>query len=135
MPNKQYRKTQRLFNNVTKSLLTQNNGLKRDPETGVLYEEPLKDEHPGLDLTLMYAQPGNIITKTLAPSMAKGIVEGIRNGDTQQAILSMLIPEEVKGVELLADPKYFSTSRIKLKTPSAEFGPTIMRDGEPPLVK
>ena len=83
----------------------------------------------------MYAQPGSIIAKTLAPSMAKGLVEGIRNGNAQQALLSMLIPEEFKGVELLSDPKYFNTSRIKLKIPSAEFGPTIMRDGEPPLVK
>jgi len=89
----QDRKTQRLFDNVTKSLLTQNNGLKRDPETGIPYEDPLKDEHPGLDLALTWAQPGNIVVKALAPSMANGIVEGIRNGNTQQALLSMLIPE------------------------------------------
>lgn len=117
MSNKQDRKTQRLFNNVTKSLLTQNNGLKRDPETGVLYEEPLKDEHPGLDLALMYAQPGNIIAKTLAPSMAKGMVEGIRNGNAQQALLSMLIPEGNITKSLIDLDKLGKTAKITLSDP------------------
>lgn len=64
MSNKQDRKTQRLFNNVTKSLLTQNNGLKRDPETGVLYEEPLKEEHPVGNLLLLRGS---------GPALAKGL--------------------------------------------------------------
>lgn len=64
MSNKQDRKTQRLFDNVTKSLLTQNNGLKRDPETGILYEEPLKEEHPVGSLLLL---------RGAGPAAAKGI--------------------------------------------------------------
>lgn len=139
MPNKQDRKTQRLFNNVTKSLLTQNNGLKRDSETGVLYEEPLKDEHPGLDLALMYAQPGNIVAKVFAPSMAKGLVEGIRNGDTEQAMLSMLFPEGNVAKSLIDLDKLGKTAKFTLSDPekywyvahqtgSANF-PKIMKSG------
>ena len=50
---RQDRQTQRMFNNVTKNLLDQGNGLKRDPETGILYEEPLKEEHPIGSLLLL----------------------------------------------------------------------------------
>ena len=64
MPNKQDRKTQRLFDNVTKSLLTQNNGLKREPETGVLYEKPLKEEYPVGNLLLLRGS---------GPALAKGL--------------------------------------------------------------
>ena len=87
------KKTQQMFDRVTNRIANQNKGVSISPATGLRYEEPLKDEHPGLNLALMYAQPGNIIIKALAPSMAKGFVEGIATGNTEQAMLSMLVPE------------------------------------------
>lgn len=50
-------------------------------------EEPLKNEHPELDLALIIAQPGNILTKLMAPSMARGTIDSIRNGDVQQVMI------------------------------------------------
>lgn len=61
---RQDRQTQRMFDNVTKNLLDQGNGLKRDPETGVLYEEPLKEEHPIGSLLLL---------RGAGPAAAKGL--------------------------------------------------------------
>lgn len=103
MSNKNDRKTKRLFDNVTKSLLTQNKGLKRDPETGVLYEEPLKNIHPGLDLALMYAQPGSIIIKALAPPMAKSTLNSIKNGNILEAFSPGI--KSTIGAEILGLPK------------------------------
>lgn len=122
---RQDRQTQRMFDNVTKSLLDQGNGLKRDPKTGVLYEEFLKDEHPGLDLALMYAQPGSIVAKAFAPSMAKGLVEGIRNGDTEQAMLSMLVPEgNVAKILTKVTPKAGTTRLYRITGTSGKFTPS-----------
>jgi len=87
------KKTQQMFDRVTNRIANQNKGVSISPATGLRYEEPLKDEHPGLNLALMYAQPGNIIAKLFAPSMAKGFVEGIATGNTDQAMFSMLVPE------------------------------------------
>ena len=72
-----------------------NSGPKEthNPITGQPYDAPLVDEHPGLDLVLMYAQPGSIFTKALAPSMAKGIVNGLANGEGAQALMYGLVPE------------------------------------------
>lgn len=50
-------------------------------------EEPLKDEHLGLDIALIVAQPGSILTKLMAPSMARGMIDLIRNGDIQQVMM------------------------------------------------
>ena len=61
---RQDRQTQRMFDNVTKNLLDQGNGLKRDPETGILYEEPLKEEHPVGSLLLL---------RGAGPAAAKGL--------------------------------------------------------------
>ena len=72
-----------------------NSGPKEthNPITGQPYDAPLVDEHPGLDLALMYAQPGSIFMKALAPSMAKGIVNGLANGEGAQALMYGLVPE------------------------------------------
>ena len=88
------KRTRKLFDSVTSKIL-QNDSAKNkniSSTTGIRYEQPLKDVHPGLNLALMYAQPGNIVAKVFAPSMAKGFVEGVKSGDTQQALLSMLVP-------------------------------------------
>ncbi len=61
---RQDKKTQRMFDSITKSILAQGNGLKRDPETGVLYEEPLKEEHPVGNLLLLRGS---------GPALAKGL--------------------------------------------------------------
>lgn len=53
-----------MFDDITKSILAQGNGLKRDPETGVLYEEPLKEEHPIGNLLLLRGS---------GPALAKGL--------------------------------------------------------------
>lgn len=133
------KKTQQMFDRVTNRIANQNKGISISPATGLRYEEPLKDEHPGLDLALMYAQPGNIIIKALAPSMAKGFVEGIRNGDTEQAMLSMLVPEGNAAKSLVNLDKINKPVKITLSEPekywyiahqtgSANF-PKIMKSG------
>lgn len=65
-------------------------------------EQPLQDEHPGLDLALMYAQPGGLFAKVMAPSMAKGMVNGLANGDGAQALIYGLIPETGEWAEISA---------------------------------
>ena len=42
---------------------------------------PLVTEHPDLDLALAIAQPGSLLTKALAPSAYRGIVNGVANGE------------------------------------------------------
>ena len=90
MPDK---KKQKFFDNVTDALIRERNtkSMLVSPITGLRYEQPLKDEHPGLDLTLMYAQPGSIIAKAFAPSMAKGMVGAIASGDTE-SLMGSFIP-------------------------------------------
>ena len=92
IPNK---RTQKIFDNVTSKILQNDSAKNRNisSTTGIRYEQPLKDIHPELDLALAYAQPGNMVAKAFAPSMAKGFVEGLKEGDLQQAIISGLVPE------------------------------------------
>jgi hypothetical protein len=111
------KKTQQMFDRVTNRIANQNKGVAISPATGLRYEEPLKDEHPGLDLALMYAQPGNIIIKALAPSMAKGFVEGIATGNTDQAMLSMLVPEGNVAKSLVNLDKINKPTKITLSEP------------------
>lgn len=42
---------------------------------------PLVTEHPDLDLALAIAQPGSVLTKAMAPSVYKGMINGISNGE------------------------------------------------------
>ena len=42
---------------------------------------PLVTEHPDIDLALAIAQPGSLLTKALAPSAYRGIINGIANGE------------------------------------------------------
>ena len=86
------RKQQRFNDSVTNKILQQAE-LKDKYKNRTIDDLPLQDEHPGLDLALMYAQPGNVIAKAFAPSMAKGFVNGLRQGDLQQAVISGLVPE------------------------------------------
>lgn len=78
------KKTQKMFDSVTDKIIK--DGQKQTQNISTAggfahrYEKPLKDKHPGLDLALMYAQPGNILAKLMAPSMAKGTVYGLMNG-------------------------------------------------------
>ena len=94
------KKEEQLFNAVTNEILRQRK--IRDAYTKYPNDKPLIDEHPGLDLALMYAQPGNLITKALAPSMARGMAAGIANGEGAQAIIYGLIPESGEWKELTA---------------------------------
>ena len=86
------RKQQKFNDSVTNKILQQAD-LKDKYNNKTIEDLPLQDEHPGLDLALMYVQPGNIIAKAFAPSMAKGFVNGLRQGDLQQAVISGLVPE------------------------------------------
>ena len=49
--------------------------------------------------------------------MAKGFVEGIRNGDTEQAILSMLVPEGNVAKSLVNLDKINKPVKITLSEP------------------
>ena len=51
---------------------------------------PLISEHPDLDLALMFAQPGSLLTKALAPSAYRGIVNGVSEGEGAQALMPMM---------------------------------------------
>lgn len=90
------RRQQKFNDSVTNKILKQAE-LKNKYNNKTIDDLPLQDKHPGLDLALMYAQPGNIIAKAFAPSMAKGFVNGLRQGDLQQAVMSGLVPES-KGI-------------------------------------
>lgn len=89
------KKTQKMFDSVTDNIIK--DGQKQTQNISTAggfahrYEEPLKDEHPGLNLALMYAQPGNILAKLMAPSMAKGMVNSIASGDTE-GLLAVVVP-------------------------------------------
>ena len=89
MPNK----NKKFFDNVTDAIIKDGNAksMMISPITGIRYEQPLKDAHPELDLALMYAQPGSIIAKAFAPSMAKGMIHSIASGDTE-SLMSSFIP-------------------------------------------
>lgn len=85
------RKEQKKFDNVTQELLNDFNKQQSNISTNGGFthrmEEPLKDEHPELDLALITAQPGSILTKLMAPSMARGMIDSIRNRDVQQVMM------------------------------------------------
>ena len=106
------KKTQKMFDAVTERLMSNGNGLMVDPETGVKYEQPLVEEHPLADLAMMYAQPGSIAMKVMAPSVYKGMARDIVSGDFDaiQAIGNAALPEnianEIKaGESLIANAK------------------------------
>lgn len=46
---------------------------------------PLVSEHPDLDVALAIAQPGSILAKAMAPSVYKGMVNGLANGEPAYA--------------------------------------------------
>lgn len=78
MPNKE----EKLFRRVTEQI------LKNTPEKPK--DRPLIVEHPGRDIALMYAQPGSLLTKLLAPSMAKSFVNNLVEGNTLAAFTPAL---------------------------------------------
>jgi hypothetical protein len=77
------RRLQKMFDSVTEQLrnVGTNNGIQVDPVTGVKYEQPLVPEEPLMNAALMAAQPGTIVEKAIAPSVYRGIAEGLANGD------------------------------------------------------
>ena len=99
------KKTQKMFDSVTDDIIK--DGQKQTQNISTAggfahrYEEPLKDKHPGLDLALMYAQPGNILAKLMAPSMAKGTVYGLMNGEGMMAVGPSLKNAAFAGIENL----------------------------------
>ena len=124
------KKTQKMFNSVTDNIIK--DGQKQTQNISTAggfahrYEEPLKDEHPGLNLTLMYAQPGNILAKLMAPSMAKGMVNSIASGDTE-GILAAVIPGGTQ-LKTIAAAKNASKSVVKPISEAEKLGiPKSMR--------
>lgn len=99
------KKTQKMFDSVTDDIIK--DGQKQTQNISTVggfahrYEEPLKDEHPGLNLALMYAQPGNILAKLMAPSMAKGTIYGLMNGEGIMAVGPSLKNAAFAGIENL----------------------------------
>ena len=91
------RRTQKMFDSVTERIKNQTQGgLKVNPETGVKYEEPLEEKHPGLTIGLMAAQPGTILEKVLAPSVYKGMAKSILNKDPE-SLLAYMTPSKIPG--------------------------------------
>ena len=87
------RRTQKMFDSVTERIKNQTQGgLKVNPETGIRYEEPLEEKHPGLTIGLMAAQPGTILEKVLAPSVYKGMVKSIGEGNLSEALMAGMTP-------------------------------------------
>lgn len=98
------RQRQKMFDSVTERIRNQTQGgLKVNPETGVRYEEPLEEKHPGLTVGLMAAQPGTILEKVLAPSVYKGMINSINEGNLSEALMASVAP--VKGVSLTRVPE------------------------------
>lgn len=95
------RKTQQMFDNVTNTMLRNYDALDNAIDNASLGalgidDKPLVDEHPGLDIALMAAQPGGIVTKAFAPSAYKGLVNGLVSGEGADAFLQGIIPAKVK---------------------------------------
>lgn len=87
------RRTQKMFDSVTEQIKNQTQGgLKVNPETGVRYEEPLEEKHPGLAIGVMAAQPGTILEKLLAPSIYTGMLNSAKNGNLSEALVYGLAP-------------------------------------------
>lgn len=98
------RRTQKMFDSVTERIKNQTHGgLKVNPETGVRYEEPLEEKHPGLTIGVMAVQPGTILEKVLAPSVYKGMINSINEGNLSEALMAGMAP--VKGVSLTRVPE------------------------------
>lgn len=93
---------QKLFNSVTDTLLKEldNRSASRSLLTGIPAEQPLEVEHPAMDAALMYAQPGSLLTKLMAPSVYRGVARGLSNGDGVQALIYGLVPETNQWVEI-----------------------------------
>ena len=75
--------------NLAQSIIASTTAQQKHPELGTPIDKPLIDEHPGLDLALMYAQPGSVLTKALAPSAYKGMVQGFINGESALALIPL----------------------------------------------
>lgn len=90
------KREQKRNDKVTKELIDefnqQQSGVSTNGGFAHRVETPLIDEHPGLDIALITAQPGNILTKLMAPSAYKGLVQDITNGEGSYALMSGTIP-------------------------------------------
>lgn len=90
----QENKDQKMFDAVTEELANQTQYPNISSVTGLPYEQPLKLEYPEMDIALSAIQPGNLITKLIAPSAYKSLLEDAKNGNLSQAMIAMLVPDE-----------------------------------------
>lgn len=113
------RRTQKMFDSVTERIKNQTQGgLKVNPETGVRYEEPLEEKHPGLTVGVMAAQPGTILEKILAPMVYKGMAQSISEGNLSEALMASVAPVKIKGTGLITDlDKIGKSAKITLSDP------------------
>lgn len=101
------KKEQKKYDKITRELLDEFSQKQSNISTNGGFshrvEEPLKDEHPALDLALMYAQPGSIVEKLIAPSMAKSALNSIKDGNVLEAFSPTI--KSTIGAEILGLPK------------------------------
>lgn len=90
----QENKDAKMFDAVTEELVNQTQYPNISPITGLPSEQPIKPEYPEMNVALSAIQPGNLITKLIAPSAYKSLLEDAKNGNLSQAMMAMLIPDE-----------------------------------------
>lgn len=74
-------------NNLTNAIL-HNAELRERLQSNYPREEPLVQEHPLMNAVLMISQPGTVLEKAIAPSVYRGMVRGLANGEGSNALLT-----------------------------------------------
>lgn len=74
-------------NNLTDAIL-HDAELRERLQSNYPREEPLVQEHPLMNAVLMISQPGTVLEKAIAPSVYRGMMSGLANGEGSNALLN-----------------------------------------------